>query len=193
MFDTNSSQLCVCKHQLDSHHPGIAVIAIGNTLRGDDGVGMALMRSLRNKFSTDICCFDLGPYSSYVSKCLSGHDAAIVIDSTGNGTSPGTITVLDLAASLKFNRLTHLNSSHGASLADELRIAASTHKLPANLIFFGIEGGQTTDAAGLSEGLNQSMPDIADRFLQLLTLVQAKVARSAAPNKAVPEPFAEAV
>lgn len=137
---------------------GLALITIGNQLRGDDGIAAALCDALPESALQDVCRYDLGTYTGYLSDCLAGHQAAIIIDATYNGTASGTVTLMDLSSVLANAVPMNIQSCHGLSLADELRLAKKEGGLPKRIIFFGIEVNDVDWSDTPSPTLKRTMP-----------------------------------
>ena len=146
-----------CQHSELVQPDGLCIVTVGNSLRGDDGIASALCENLPEAVLSDVCLFNLGPYTNHVSQCLKGHKAAIIIDSTCDGLSPGSVTIIDLQALLEGPNL-NINSSHGFSVADELKLAKQLGSLPNRLIFFGVEIGEVNWKETISPALKEKLP-----------------------------------
>ncbi len=132
-----------CQHSELVQPAGLCIVTVGNSLRGDDGIASALCENLPATVLSDVCVFNLGTYTSYLSDCLKGHKAAIIIDSTCDGLSPGSVSIIDLHALLEGPNL-NINSSHGFSVADELKLAKQLGSLPIRLIFLAWKLAKST-------------------------------------------------
>lgn len=154
-----------CPHQKILGQSGLVLITIGNQLRGDDGLSRTLCDSLPQELSSAVCRFDLGNYTNFIGDCLRGHRAAIIIDATQTGSAPGTVSLIDLRDYASAGRTLEVKASHGLSLADELRIAASSQTLPEKILFFGVE----IESWGWSQNLSKTME-------ALLSLITEKLA-----------------
>ena len=130
-----------CDHTALVHPDGLALVTIGNSLGGGDDMAASLCDVLPETALKDVCRFDLGSYTGFLAASLAGHKAAIIVDSTCNGTAPGTVSILDLTAMLDRAAPLKIESCHGFALADELRLAKRQGKLPRRIIFFGVEVG----------------------------------------------------
>ncbi len=168
-----------CQHSHQAEPSGLALITVGNSLRGDDGIGSSLCDVLPESVMKDVCRFDLGSYTGYLHECLVGHKAAIIIDSTKNGTAPGTVSLMDLAAMLDRATVMNVSSCHGFSLADELRIAKHYGTLPKRLIFFGVEVDAVDWTERLSSALEQKLPQLVQNLSVLVSKVVETLKRNA--------------
>lgn len=168
-----------CLHNSLPQPSRLALITIGNSLRGDDGIAARLCDALPESALLDVCRFDLGPYTGFLKDCLYGHKAAIIIDSTQNGTAPGTVSIIDLDAMLERQSIINLNSCHGFSLADELRIAKQYGALPERLIFFGVEVENVDWTENLSTKLKDMLPLLVQDLSHLVKNVVERLKQNA--------------
>lgn len=168
-----------CPHAKLEVPQGLAVVTIGNPLRGDDGVATAICSAMPEATTRDVCRFDLGTYTGFLGDCLSGHKAAIIIDSTSNGTAPGTVSILDLGTLLDRTAPLALRSCHGFSLADELRLAKKHAHLPKRIIFFGVEIADIDWNEKLSPALQEQLPHLVLSLSNLVTRVVEALKRDA--------------
>jgi len=126
-----------------------AVIAIGNALRSDDGVGPAVLARLRGRLPAGVRLSEIHGEPSALFEAWAGLDTAIVIDAVVTGQTPGTVHVLDASAGPLAAR-TAIASTHGLGLAEALELGRALHRLPARIVVVGIEAGQTGTAEGLT-------------------------------------------
>jgi hydrogenase maturation protease len=165
----NETELRRCGHSAQESEGLLAVITIGNSTRGDEGIAEAVCNALPKSALNGVCRFDLGMQTACLGQCLSGHKAAIIIDSTQNGSAPGTVSIIDLSSLLNKATPIKLDARHGLSLADELRMAKKMGHIPARLIFFGVEVDDTSLSDGLSTALNEKVPHLARQLSPMVT------------------------
>jgi hydrogenase maturation protease len=168
-----------CAHKVLKEPSGLALITIGNSLRGDDGLASVLCNMLPESALKDVCRFELGTYTGFLSDCLSGHRAAIVIDSTQNGTAPGSVSIMDLGAMSERATIMNIGSCHGFSLAGELRIAKQDRTLPKRVVFIGVEVDDVDWTENLSRTLEVKLPHLARNLSLLVTTVLETLRRDA--------------
>ena len=166
--DTVQRLLSCCRHQLASKHGALVLVSVGNVLRGDDGVAQAICQELPDQVLDNVCRFDLGSYTNLLIDCLSGHDSAIIVDSTFSGAEPGTVTIIDLKPIISTRSEMLLQSCHGFSIVDELQLARWRGLLPGNMLFFGIEVANVDWGEGLSETLRRKLPDLTAELKQVI-------------------------
>lgn len=167
-----------CRHSELESPAGLCIVTVGNSLRGDDGIASALCQSLPETVLSDVCLFNLGPYTSYLSDCLKGHKAAIIIDSTCDGLSPGSVSIVDLHALLEGPNV-NINSSHGFSVADELKLAKQLGNLPNRLIFFGVEIGEVNWKETISPALKEKLPLLVSNLAFLVQRILETLRKNA--------------
>ena len=158
---------------------GLALITIGNSLRGDDGIASALCDALPSAATADACRFDLGSYTGHLADCLPGHSAAIIIDATRNGTAPGTVSLADLGASSDITSPLNIRSCHGFSLADELRLAKRLSQLPERIVFFGVEVSNVDWSDKVTPTLEKILPQLVNKLSVLVSQMQETLKRDA--------------
>lgn len=159
----------------------LVLITIGNPLRGDDGVASAVCDLLPKEINDYIRRFDLQLFTAFLPDCLNEVSAAIIVDAIRNGKRPGSTTIIDLIPLLiqvkqasgestgqdKSTTLS-LPSCHNISFMDELRFLGRENKLPARLIFFGIEIQEALWQAELSNEVKLALPTACNELNKLI-------------------------
>ncbi len=120
------------------------VIGIGNPVRGDDGVGPAVIHRIRGvKTSTVSDCSDL-------IELWRDLDDVVVVDAVASGARAGTIHVFDAVdAPLPTPTFT---STHAFGLPAAVELSRVLGRLPRSLVVYGIE------AAGFENGCELTEP-----------------------------------
>ena len=155
-----------CNHGSDDIAGRIVLLSIGNELRSDDGVACRILNALQ-KLEPDICFFDLACHTGFIPECLPGHSAAIIVDATCNGASPGDLSIVRIADPENCRAMLP-RSSHSLSLSDELSFLANTGRLPAQLYFIGIEVASVDWLNKLSPTLEEKMPKLLEEIRSFL-------------------------
>lgn len=120
--------------------PRTVVLGIGNTLLGDEGVGVYAVRALRARrpIPSDVVFVDGGTLSFTLAPVIEQALALIVIDAAELGAAPGTIRVFvnrEMDAFLGERK----RNVHEVSLIDLLSVARLTDTLPARRALIGIQ------------------------------------------------------
>lgn len=143
----------------------ISVIALGNTLRGDDGVAASLLDMIEEEHETGLSRHKLGLHCELIGDCLRDCDAAIIVDATKSGFAAGTVHEVDLIPLIASATTPAALFCHGLSFIDELLIVARMQPLPEKLIFFGVEIAASDWGEGISPELSQRLPGLKSRLL----------------------------
>ncbi len=150
----------------------ILVLALGNSLRGDDGVGSAVLERLKETavFPSHITLIDGGTPGLETALILQGYDSVIVIDAANIGAKPGTwrrfpLTDVSLAQQANMN-----GTLHDAGFAEALALAEALNILPPEIILYAIQPESVDWEIGLSDAVQQAIPAICQQ-------IQAELAR----------------
>ncbi len=154
-------------------HPTL-ILGLGNSLRGDDGAGPAVIEWLdRQVLPPGVETIDGGTAGLDIVSTLMGHERAIIVDAANVGQAPGEwMRFTPDVAQLKDNDTTL--SLHSAGLAEALALGAALNVLPPTIIIFGVQP-QTLDwSPQLSAEVLAAVPEVGQAILQ-----EIKVMRSA--------------
>lgn len=143
------------------------VIAIGNDLYGDDGVGNAVLNVLEQiPEMKDVELIDGATDALGLIDHFSGTDHVIIVDAAQMGEDPGTVKVFDkeeVKLKIKMDNL----SVHGISLAETFEIAQAVDSLPKKITIIGIEPKNIGISQELSDVVMQSIPEIVSNIINL--------------------------
>lgn len=137
------------------------VVGVGNDFRGDDGAGLAVVRSLGMRPLEDVGIVELKDDVTGLLDHLHECDTAIIIDAVKAGDQPGTIHSFD--ASHKALPASHTRqSTHGISIGSLLELARLQGKLPRRIVVYGIEGEQFEHNSRLTPQVELAVNRVAD-------------------------------
>jgi hydrogenase maturation protease len=142
------------------------VVGIGNTVRGDDAVGLRVAERLG--LSETVVQHDGEPASLIA--LWEGHDEVVLIDAVTSGRDAGTLVEIDATTSTLPSGMCH--STHALGPAEAVELARALGKLPPRITLVGIEGADYSFGAGLSAEVSQAVAG-AVRRVQLLTSAPA--------------------
>ena len=141
----------------------IAVVGIGESLRGDDGAGPEAVRLWQQQYPSTASRADvlvISPASPGLEllESIQGADGALFIDSVLSGAAPGTLHHLDLECLPAFS--SDSKSSHGWGLAETLRLRTLLAPAAGKAILriIGIEAAACGLGKGLSETVRLALP-----------------------------------
>lgn len=140
--------------------PTVLIIGIGDASRGDDGLGPAVLQSLRTADPGPVQHYlAVGDLSDLVLRWGAETDVAIV-DAVSAGLEPGTIVHIDgLTEVLPAEE--QAVSSHSIGLQPVIDLARLLDRLPRSLTIFGIQVSQTEVGSDLSPEVQASLDPLA--------------------------------
>lgn len=163
----------ISKTQKTKSASSIAVVAIGNTLRGDDGIAQALIAKLPPELASSLEIIDLGIKTQQINECTEDFAKIVIIDASAPAGSPGKVTIVDLVGKDIYSRnqlVSKTSSTHGLSVADEIAIHNLANKNNQKQIYlFAVEICNHEFGQLLSEELIEQLPKVRTQLLQFLT------------------------
>jgi hydrogenase maturation protease len=144
--------------------PGRLVIGIGNSDRGDDGVGRLVARGLCGRVPEGVEIKETDGEVTRLLDLLAGADVAWLVDAAVSGAAPGTIRRLDPVAA-PLPRTMFPFSSHGQGLAEAVELARALGSLPRRLVVYAIEGAEFAPGAPLSPAVEAAALEVGSRLL----------------------------
>lgn len=150
------------------------VIALGNPLRGDDGIGAAVLAELtRYPLPAGIELLDGGTPGLETVLLLQGCHRVLFIDAADLGLAPGQWRRFTLAeARLLSHDLTLRGTLHYAGLAEALTLGEALGQLPPYLTIYGIQPADIGWEIGLSAAVQTAIAPIAQAIYEELTHAQ---------------------
>lgn len=147
----------------------IVILGVGNLLLKDEGVGIHVLRALKDApLPTDV---DLelidGGTSPNVFYLLEGADKLIIIDAVAGGSDPGSIyrfRANDIAVEGK-----HILSIHQIGLLEGLKMMEHMESKRKDVVIIGVEPKEIGWGLELSSDLQQKIPQIVEVVLQGIT------------------------
>lgn len=145
----------------------LKVIAVGNDLYGDDGVGNAVLNVLEQiPEMKDVELIDGATDALGLIDHFSGVDHVVIVDAAQMGEKPGTVKVFskeEVKLKIKMDNL----SVHGISLAETFNIAQMVDSLPEKITIIGIEPKNIGISQKLSNVVMQSIPEVVSNIINL--------------------------
>jgi len=141
----------------------VAVIGIGQSLRGDDAAGLEAVRQWMEKFSETANRPEVRIEASELPglallDVFNDVNIAILVDAVQSSAKPGTIHRLNENELSTFT--SDAKSAHGWGVAETLQLRSQLTDGEANIRIIGIEAGQTELGAGLSKAVEDAMPEV---------------------------------
>jgi hydrogenase maturation protease len=148
----------------------VLVLGIGNTLLGDEGVGVRVIGRLRDR-PTDLIDVDLvdgGTLSFSLAGEIEDADALVVIDASNLGAPPGSFRLMEGTAMDEFLHTHRHRSVHEVGLMDLLDMARATGSLPARRALVAIQPESFDWSEALSEPVARAVAPACDAVVELI-------------------------
>ncbi len=156
----------------------IVIIGLGNVLKGDDGLGIYVIKILEslNVIRKDINLIECGTSTLCVLNHMQNADKVIIVDSVVKGNKPGTIYYLKISIeNLRLNNVKQVFnvSLHELNLENILLLCKALGTLPKEIIIIGCEPHNTNSfKIGLSEEVMSSLTKIVKLILDELGITR---------------------
>jgi hydrogenase maturation protease len=132
------------------------VVGIGNPLRGDDAVGIAVLDRLRDAGCTaELAASDGDP--GELLELWDGASKVVIVDAMATGRPAGTIEVFD-ASTVALPASMRLGSSHHLGAAEAVELGRVLGRLPRRVVVVGIEGTEFAMGADMSDPVSEAVP-----------------------------------
>ncbi|MEP0323998.1 hydrogenase maturation protease [Bauldia litoralis] len=141
---------------------GTLIVGIGNTDRGDDGVGRLIARRLKAMVAPEVRVVEHDGEAASLLACLEGVRTAFLIDACVSGGAPGAVRRLNLEQDgdtlpdLQFGI-----STHGFGLAEAIALGEALGNLPPRTVVFAIEAGGFETGAALTPAVADAIETVA--------------------------------
>lgn len=141
------------------------VIGLGNSLMGDDGVGITALSLLRDRweFEPYVEMVDGGTWGMNLLPFVEQADRLILIDAIHAGTAAGTIVVLEREELPRF--FGTKISPHQIDLKEVLALAELRGTLPEHTIAIGMEPERVELSTELSPSLRRRTDALVERVV----------------------------
>jgi hydrogenase maturation protease len=144
------------------------VAGIGSTIRGDDGVGVEVVRRLRNRVANDdVDIVELGTAGVALLDLVDGYGRLILVDAIVTGGQPGTVYELkgDEVATPA-----HLGAGHEADLPTVLDLGQKLSKImPREVVVIAVEAADLYSfSETLTPRVEAAMPDVVKRVEKII-------------------------
>ncbi|MFK5912729.1 MAG: HyaD/HybD family hydrogenase maturation endopeptidase [Woeseiaceae bacterium] len=149
------------------------VLGLGNTLLGDDGVGIYVLNELQSNWQdhgnkNSIEFVDGGTLSFTLTETLYGADNLIVIDAAQLNANPGEVKVFTDEDMDTFVRTSKCSSVHEVSLSELLDMARLLDTLPTRRALIGVQPEIVDWADQPTEKVKKAIPIMCQEAHTLL-------------------------
>lgn len=145
----------------------VLIIGIGNLYRGDDGVGIEIVRRLQGDVPPGVSLLEATGEGTALLDAWRGFDEVYVCDAVSAGAPAGHIYRLDAVAE-PVPRSFFNYSTHAFALAEAVEMARVLGELPRRLVIYGVEGETFASGRGLSAALELAANVVAAQLKEEL-------------------------
>ncbi len=144
------------------------IIGIGNSRRGDDGAGPAVIAELEqnpsSQYKTTVCQGDL----TRLMELWRDHTQVVLVDMVQiAGEEPGSVHRFDVSHDALPYTLSH--SSHTLSLTQCIELARALEQLPQQISIVGIVGADASLGNPLSDAVEHAVHAVSTELRQAYT------------------------
>lgn len=139
------------------------VVCVGDPVRGDDGVGPAVARALREA-APDVRVIEAAGEAAGLLGCWAGEESVVLVDALRAGEPAGTVRVLDALARDPACSAA-ATSSHGLGVAEAVALGRVLGRLPGRLVVVGVAGERFDLGTGLSPEVASAVPSAVEEVL----------------------------
>lgn len=145
----------------------IVLIGVGQTLRGDDGAGPAVVKAWKEYYPTT---FENTQIRTEIEELpglnllsiLQGSDAAIIVDAVQSNNKPGMLHLLHNDIHSPNHEITHGAHNLGVQETLELARLLQIENLPELITIIGIEVENVALGGNLSTNIQAAIPNAVD-------------------------------
>ena len=146
------------------------VLGLGNTLLGDEGIGVHVIQNMQNEYSdlNGVTFLDGGTLSFTLASYIEEANNLIIIDAAQLNRTPGEISVFEGENMDQFVTGNRNKSVHEVNMTDILALAYLTGHLPKRRALIGIQPQFIDWSDTLSESVEQAIPNVCKITRELL-------------------------
>ncbi|MFW5965169.1 MAG: hydrogenase maturation protease [Halodesulfurarchaeum sp.] len=148
--------------QSDDEAAEMAIVAVGNQIMGDDGVGAAIIEALEAGAvgeRLDVTLANGGTTAFFALEAMSGCDRAIVVDAIATGAEPGTVQTYRYVDGAFREDIPEM-TMHDFSFAEALRAGREAYEIPPDVLIYGVEPKRVEMSMELSEPVAAAVPTV---------------------------------
>jgi hydrogenase maturation protease len=155
--------------RLDEASRRTVVVGLGNTLMGDDGLGVAALMRLQREWSVypEVDWIDGGTAGMCLLPIVEGARRVMLIDAIDAGAAPGTTHVIERDRLPRY--LATKVSPHQIDLRDVLALAELRGTLPDDAIAVGLQPAAIGMSTELSDVVANRLDELVDEVVRRLT------------------------
>jgi len=158
---------------------GTLILALGNPLRGDDGIGVAVLEALagEKRLPHDLILQDGGAMGLEMLLTMQSYRRVIIVDAGNIDRAPGEWARLrpdDLIP--KTPDVKRRATTHDDGLAEALMLGATLGILPPEIIIYAVQPLEMGWLPGLSQPMQKAIPAVCAAILETVYNIDNTVA-----------------
>lgn len=142
----------------------LLVIGVGNDMRRDDGVGLAVVRRLAALEDDSFRCAECDGDALWLLDLWKDRPFVVVVDAMRSGAEPGTIRRFSPDDARHPSR-NALHSSHAFGIFEAVRLADALGESPDRLVLYGVEVEDTGYGDTLTPAVARAVEPLVRRIL----------------------------
>jgi hydrogenase maturation protease len=148
---------------------GTVVLALGNPIRSDDGMGLAALQRLEEdpRVPGSVRLVEGGTKGLELVSYVSGASRLLVLDAVDVGAQAGTVVCLQ---GEELRSLPGNGNVHELALADILNALRMLGQEPQDVVLLGMEPGTTKLGTSLSKSVESALPVLVEAAIAQLAL-----------------------
>ncbi|MFE2064366.1 hydrogenase maturation protease [Streptomyces sp. NPDC059467] len=140
----------------------VVVVGVGNPLRGDDGIGPAVVEALRGRIPDDTVLAVSDGEPARLLDLWRDADTVIVVEALRTHPArPGELHTLTPAQAAGHARATA--STHAFGLGDCLALAEALGRMPPRFVVHAVEAADVGLGERLSDAVRSALPELTTR------------------------------
>jgi len=140
----------------------IGILGIGNKLRGDDGIGIVVAQSMKNRdLPSDVEVYEVGSGGLKVLHRLENFEKVILVDSVRFGESPGDYSFFSPE---EVKSMKGFSGTHGTDVLEIIELSEKIDKSPEEILILGVQPKSLSLGDDISPVLQDKLSDILDEL-----------------------------
>lgn len=141
---------------------GTVVLGVGSPLMADDGIGVAVVEMLRDRWEGDrgLALLDGGTWGMQILPAIEDATRLLIVDAIQAGAKPGTLLRLDGDEIPRHLRMKM--SPHQIELGEVLAVAELRGRFPAEAVALGIQPARIELREGFSDVVESALPPLLE-------------------------------
>jgi hydrogenase maturation protease len=160
----------------DGNSETVLVLALGNPLMGDDGIGVRIIEELREReLPSGVALADGGTTGLALVGLMEEYQRVIVVDAADMGQAPGCVRKF-APSEVQFRTTGDILSLHQVGFREALTLAEALGVSPPELMIIGVQPKRTAIGEELSSEVERAVPECIRILLDELNRAEPALA-----------------